>query len=76
MLISVKLLQNSVESLIFTYQVPLYVIVAGGLKGIRYVVNEVLVNPIATDSFGLSERDMTYFFIIYILGAFVGMILL
>ncbi|CAI8044642.1 hypothetical protein GBAR_LOCUS24744 [Geodia barretti] len=38
--------------------VPVYVIIVGGLKGLRYVVNEVLINPIATDSFGFSDEDM------------------
>jgi hypothetical protein len=53
-----------------------YVIIVGGLKGLRYVVNEVLINPIATDSFGFSDEDMAYFFIINIVGAFVALILL
>ena len=40
----------------------------------RYVVNEVLVNPIATDSFGFSDKDMSYFFIINV-GAVFGFLL-
>ena len=42
----------------------------------RYVVNEVLLNPIASDSFGFSSKEMSYFFIIFIVGGFIGMILL
>ena len=58
------------------YQVPLYIVLVGGLKGVRYVVNEVLLNPIASDSFGFSSKEMSYFFIIFIVGGFIGMILL
>lgn len=42
----------------------------------RYVVNEVLVNPIATDSFGFSDEDMSYLFIINVVGAAIGFLLL
>ena len=55
------------------YQVPLYIVLVGGLKGVRYVVNEVLLNPIASDSFGFRN---VVFFIIFIVGGFIGMILL
>ena len=54
----------------------MYVIIAGSLKGMRYVINEVLVNPIASDSFGFSDEDMTYLYTVYLLGTCVALILL
>ena len=42
----------------------------------RYFVSEVLVNPITMDTFGFSDKDMTYFFVLNIVGTFTGMILL
>ena len=45
-------------------QVPLYVILTGGLKGIRVIFPEVLLNPIISDSFGFSARNCTLFFLL------------
>ena len=42
----------------------------------RYVVIGVLVNPIASDSFGFSDEDMSYLFIISVVGAAIGLLLL
>ena len=39
-------------------------IVVGGLKGIRYIILEVLLNPIISDSFGLCVKDGALFFLI------------
>ena len=42
----------------------------------RYFVSEVLVNPVTMDTFGLSDKDMTYFFLLSIVSTFVGIVLL
>ena len=39
-------------------------ILTGGLKGIRYILVEVLLNPIISDSFGFSVRDSALFFLL------------
>ena len=45
-------------------QAPFYVILAGGLIGLQYVLLEVLLNPIISDSFGFADKDSTFFFLI------------
>ena len=55
---------------------PLYIILVGGVKGARYVLPQVLLNPIVSDSFGLSENETTYFFILFFGGSVFGVVLL
>ena len=55
---------------------PLFLILLGGLKGTRYVVPEVLLNPILSDSFGFSERETTYVTFLLFFTLPVGAILL
>ena len=45
-------------------QVPLYIILTGGVKGMRYILVEVLLNPIISDSFGFSVKDSAIFFLV------------
>ena len=42
----------------------MYVILTGGLKAIRYILVEVLLNPIISDSFGFSIEDSALFFLV------------
>ena len=42
----------------------MYVILTGGLKAIRYILLEVLLNPIISDSFGFSIKDGALFFLV------------
>ena len=49
------------------HKVPLYVMFVGGVKGVRYVILEVLLNPILTDSFGFSDEQISLFFLLIIL---------
>ena len=47
-------------------KIPLYVIFVGGVKGACYTLPDVLLNPIVSDSFGFSEKETTYFVILFI----------
>ncbi|CAI8017907.1 hypothetical protein GBAR_LOCUS10805 [Geodia barretti] len=58
------------------HKVPLYVIFVGGVKGVRYVMPEVLVNPILSDSFGFSDEKISLFFLLIILCNPIGTALL
>ena len=58
------------------YKVPLYVIFVGGVKGVRYVLPEVLVTPILSDSFGFSDEKTSLFLLIIVFGAPIGTTLL
>ena len=58
------------------YKVPLYVIFVGGVKGVRYVMPEVMVNPILSDSFGFSDEKTSLFFLIIVLCNPIGTALL
>ena len=54
-------------------QVPLYVIVTGGVKGMRYILVEVLLNPIISDTFGFSAKDSAvFFFVVFSTGPLIG----
>ena len=57
-------------------KIPLYIILVGGVKGARFVLPEVLLNPIVSDSFGFSEKETTYFFILIFLGSLFGVLLM
>ena len=58
------------------HKVPLYLIFVGGVKGMRYVLPEVLLNPILSDSFGFSEEKTSLYFILLSLTFPIGTILL
>ena len=47
-------------------KVPIFVVVIGGLKGMRYVLPEVLINPVLSDSFGFSNTSTGYVFLIIV----------
>ena len=51
-------------------------VIIGGVKGMRAVIQEVLVNPILSDQFGFSDQNTTYFFLVFFLGPPTGTILL
>ena len=53
-------------------QIPLYILSLGGAKAIRFVVMQVMINPITSDSFGFSERDTSYIFTLIFLGTVIG----
>ena len=57
-------------------KIPLYVIFVGGVKSACYVLPDVLLNPIVSDSFGFSEKETTYFVILFIGGAVISVALL
>ena len=57
-------------------KIPLYIILVGGVKGARYVLPEVLLNPIVSDSFGFSEKEITYFFFLFFGGSLLGLVTL
>ena len=61
---------------IFIVKLPLYIILVGGVKGACYVLPEVLLNPIVSDSFGFSEEDTTYFSIVIFVGAGISSVLM
>ena len=42
----------------------------------RYVLSEVLLNPILSDSFGFSEEKTSLYFILFCLAVPIGTILL
>ena len=44
--------------------------------GPRYVLPEVLLNPILSDSFGFSEKETTYFSILFFVVSAVGVVLM
>ena len=58
------------------HKVPLYLIFVGGVKGIRYALPEVLLNPILSDSFGFSEEKTSFYFLLFSLAVPTGTILL
>ena len=58
------------------FKIPLYIILVGGVMGPRYVLPEVLLNPILSDSFGFSEKETTYFFILFFVVSVVGVVLM
>ena len=41
----------------------------------RDVVIEVLTNPIVSDSFGFSEKETAYIFLLFFVGPMVAMVL-
>lgn len=43
-------------------KVLVFLVVGRALLGFRFCVYETLFNPILSDSFGLTERDSSYFF--------------
>ena len=57
-------------------KIPLYIILVGGVKGARYVLPELLLNPIVSDSFGFSEKEITYFFLLFFGGSVFGVVIL
>ena len=57
-------------------KIPLYIILVGGVKGARYVLPEVLLNPIVSDSFGFSEKEITYIFFVLFGGSVFGVVLM
>ena len=58
------------------FKIPLYIILVGAFMGPRYVLPEVLLNPILSDSFGFSEKETTYFFILFFVVSVVGVVLM
>ena len=58
------------------HKIPLYAIFVGGVKGMRYVMPEVLLNPILSDSFGFSEEKTSLYFLILSLAYPIGTLLL
>ena len=58
------------------YEVPLYLIFVGGVKGMRYVLPEVLLNPILSDSFVFSNEKISLYFLILDLAFPTGTIIL
>ena len=58
------------------YKIPIYLVTAGGVQGMRHALGEVLLNPIISDSFGFSEHDTSWFFAILTLPLFAGTLLL
>ena len=58
------------------HKVPLYLIFVGGVKGMRYVLPEVMLNPIISDSFGFSDEKTSLYFLILGLAFPTGTIIL
>ena len=54
----------------------MYLVFCGGIKGMRYILPEVLMNPIISDSFGFGEESTSLFFILFIFTLSAGTILL
>ena len=57
------------------HQVPVFLIVIGGVKGLRYLIPTVMMTPITSDSFGYSENDSAYLTTIFFVGTLFGIIL-
>lgn len=57
-------------------QVLVFLIVSRAALGFRFCVYETLFNPILSDSFGLNERDASYFFFGLVAAQVCGTILL
>ena len=55
---------------------PIVMCIIGGVKGMRAVIQEVLVNPILSDQFGFSDQATTYFFLVFFIGPPTGTLLL
>ena len=58
------------------HKVPLYLIFVGGVKGMRYTLPEVLLNPILSDSFGFSDEKTSLYFLVLDLAFPTGTIIL
>ena len=58
------------------HKVPLYLIFIGGVKGIRYALPEVLLNPILSDSFGFSDEKTSLYFFLLVFVFPIGTIIL
>jgi hypothetical protein len=63
------------EKLFFSIVIPAYVIVVGGVKGIRYLLPTKMMMPIVADAFGYSERDAVYLTIVFFVGTVIGLVL-
>ena len=57
-------------------KVPLFLIFVGGIRGVRYIILEVLVNPIISDSFGFSVEETAYVFTLIAFTPIPGLALL
>ena len=67
---------NVIVSLTRMVKIPLYIILVGGVKGARYVLPELLLNPIVSDSFGFSEKEISYIFVVFFGGSVFGVVTL
>ena len=76
MSLSIMFTERNFLNLLCLYKVPLYVMFVGGVKGVRYVLPEVLVNPILSDSFGFSDEKTSLFLLIMVFSAPIGTTLL
>ena len=57
-------------------KISVFLVIIGGVQGMRHALDEVLLNPIISDSFGFSDHDTSWFFAIMTIPLPIAVLLL